>query len=320
MQPKIVFIVNPKAGKGKGVDALIDAIYDAAKKEGEGAWVYETKGVQDAERFATTFIKNNPEDEIRLYACGGDGTMNEVLNAVMTHQAATGKKNVCIGLVPIGSGNDFCKNFGSLKRALNIEAQLKADPIPSDALRFVEVVDGKEKVRYCANMFNIGFDCNTADLAANYKKIPLVTGSMAYLISVFTNLIQKRGANLRIKVDGEVVHEGKLLLNSIANGPYCGGGIKSNPTASIHDGLMDINVVSDISRIAMLKLLPRYMKGTHMEMKEVEKFIKVYTAKEVVITPLDKSMRLCTDGEISDSGEITITVERDAFWFLKPQS
>ncbi len=320
MQPKIVFIVNPKAGKGRGVDALIDEIYDAAKKEGEGAFVYETKGIQDAERFAATFIRNNPEDEIRLYACGGDGTMNEVVNAVMAHQRATGKKNVAIGLVPIGSGNDFCKNFGSLKKALNITAQLKAEPIPSDVLCYTETVDGQEKVRYCANMINIGFDCNVADLAANYKKIPLVTGSMAYLISVFTNLIQKRGANLKIMIDGKVVHEGKVLLNSIANGPYCGGGIKSNPSASIHDGVMDINVVSDINRLGIFKLLPRYMKGTHMEMKEVDKIIKVYTTKEVTITPLDGTMRICIDGEIESSSEITITAQRDAFRFLKPQS
>ena len=77
-------------------------------------------------------------------------------------------------------------------------------------------------------------------------------------------------------------------------------------------------MVSNVNRRVLLKLLPRYMKGTHMALKGIDKYIKVYTAKEVTVTPLKGEMKLCTDGEISLSGPLHLSVEQGAFTFLKP--
>ncbi len=85
-------------------------------------------------------------------------------------------------------------------------------------------------------MFNIGFDCNVADMTANMKKKPFISGSLAYLLSIFVMLIKKKGAKLLIELDGEKKYCGPLLT-SLANGSYCGGGIKSNPLVSIKDGI-----------------------------------------------------------------------------------
>lgn len=73
-------------------------------------------------------------------------------------------------------------------------------------------------------MFNIGFDCNVVDLAGRLKQYPLLTGSVAYMAAVVGILVKKKGADLKIQLDDQLVHQGPLLLTALANGSYCGGG------------------------------------------------------------------------------------------------
>ena len=101
-------------------------------------------------------------------------------------------------------------------------------------------------------MFNIGFDCNVADMTAKMKKKPLISGSMAYLFSIFAILIKKKGANLKIELDDIVKYEGPLLLTSLANGCFCGGGIKSNP---LYSGKRYIGSEHTVCPIFMLYLI-----------------------------------------------------------------
>lgn len=311
---KIIFVVNPKAGKGKGIDKLKETISKTSETMGIPAGFYMTKGVGDAEAFARVAVAEAEQqgEEIRLIACGGDGTLNEVVNGIMGHHCAS------VGVMPIGTGNDFVRNFPYTGDFLSVADQLRGKLFKSDVMEYKGVIDGKEQVRYCANMFNIGFDCNVADLTAHLKEYPFIKGSFAYLAAVAGTFVKKKGAKLQVEIDGRVVEEGDVLLTAIANGGFCGGGVNSAPKASLEDGLMDVNIVYNVTRRDFLRLFPHYSKGTHMELPDIEKYLCFKQCKTATITPLDKTMRLCADGEIYDAEEIHIKMIPSGVNFLLP--
>ena len=305
---KTVFIINPRAGQGKKVQALINKINNLTDFESE---IYITKSVGDA----TLYVKSYCEafGPARFIACGGDGTLNEVLNGAIGFQDAE------IGVMPVGTGNDFCRNFKGIGNFHDALCQITGNSVMCDAIQYKTVANGKTVTGYCANMFNIGFDCNVADLKGEIEKKPFVSGATSYLISIFVNLIRKKGANVRIEMDGTEKHAGKLLLTSIANGCYCGGGIKSNPLASVSDGRININIIKNVSRLQFLYLLPFYMKGNFLKLKNIDKVILSETCSKVKLTPLDGTIRLCVDGEIIDGGETEFTICHNAFRFVLPE-
>lgn len=311
---RIIFVINPKAGKGKGIDKLVEKIRSTSEKTGIKASTYMTKAVGDAEAFADLIGKETASsgEEVRLIACGGDGTLNEVLNGAIRYD------NLTVGVMPIGTGNDFCRNFPDEGDFLDVEAQLKGKVVKCDAIRYSGLLAGKEQTRYCANMFNIGFDCNVVDLTAKLKTYPMIKGSFAYLLGVAVTYIKKKGAKLRVELDGKVIEDGPLLLTAIANGGFCGGGVHSSPYASVNDGIMDVNVIFNVSRLDFLKKFPHYAKGTHMELPDINQILYAGTCRKARITPLDGTMRLCTDGEIIDAGAIDFEMVPEAFNLLLP--
>ena len=180
-------------------------------------------------------------------------------------------------------------------------------------------MQSNEVVAYIMNHFHYPLICN---IWGNHEK--------AILTSDFNGFSSQRGVDCAKHtaslltpettdyLNRELIHDGPLLLNSIANGPFCGGGIKSNPTAKVDDGLMDVNVVKDVSRTYFLKLFPQYQKGTHMSMPNIDRTIKTARCRMLKITPKSEGARLCIDGEMTDAGEITITMKEKAFRFLAP--
>lgn len=308
---KTVFVINPKAGQGTGLEKLIESIRNAANKLKADVEIYVTKAIGDAERYVREYCK--VFGGARFIACGGDGTLGEVLNGAIEQPDSQ------IGVMPYGTGNDFRRNFGSQEDFLDVEAQITADCTRCDAIRYTKETDGKKQARYCANMFNIGFDCNVADLTAKMKTRPFISGSLAYFISIFAILIKKKGANLAIELDGREKHKGPLLLTAISNGKFCGGGLKSNPLGVINDGLMDVNIVYNISRLNFLTKLPFYIRGTHIKLKNIENVIFSTKCKKIAVTPLNGKMRICVDGEIEDAERTEFEIVPAAFDFVVPK-
>jgi len=307
---KTVFVINPMAGKGNNTNTLISKIKKVIKDTGAEAEIYVTRAVGDACRYVRDFAAKH--GGARFIACGGDGTLNEVLNGV----AETDECEV--GVIPIGTGNDFCRNFGDEICFDDITGQLCGKSAKCDAIKYSTCIDGREKQGYCANMFNIGFDCNVADLTARVKQKTFARGSLAYFVSILVTLIKKKGANLKIDIDGKEMHNGRLLLTSVANGSYCGGGIKSNPLAELNDGLINVNIIKNVSRMRFVSLLPYYMKGTFLKLKGIEKIIMSPKCKRITVTPCEGKMRLCIDGEITDAGKIEFEIVHNAFNFVLP--
>ena len=307
---KNVFIVNPCAGQGKGTDRFIDFINESCLFAGADYEVYVTKSVGDATVFVSDYIKN--KGSARFIACGGDGTLNEVINALVDMPGSE------VGVMPEGTGNDFCRNFITDASYRDAISQINGKSVCCDAIKYTTTINGVAHSGYCANMINIGFDCNVADMTSEMKKKPFISGSMAYYVSILAKLIKKDGASLKIELDGKEVHNGPLLLTSIANGSYCGGGVKSNPTAAVSDGFMDVNIVNNVSRIRFLKLLPHYIKGDFHSLKNIEDVVKTYKCKKMTVTPIGESIRICNDGEIYDAGKTEFEIVPKAFNFVVP--
>jgi diacylglycerol kinase (ATP) len=307
-----IFILNPAAGQGDASN-LSGIINNAAQVLGETVEIYYTQGIKDAERYTRTVCQGKmPEDAVRFYACGGDGTINEVVNGCF------GFPNVEIGLVPTGTGNDYVRDYNKPDAFLDIEDQLKGKSIPVDLFRYKGFIDGKDQIRYCANMINIGFDANVVYRVSKLKKWPLIRGSLAYMLGIFVELIQKNGTNLKLEFEDGTGYDGKMLLVAVAIGSYCGGGIKGLPLAKADDGLLDVQIIKDASRRLFVHLLPKYVKGTHLEDKKAQKILMYKQMKRINITPNEGFTRICVDGELEMAGPLEIEIVPKSMNFIVP--
>ncbi len=307
---KTVFIVNPKAGQKKANETFVAEILKTAEKLGIEVEVIKTTCVGDGTRIAKECCEKF--GTVRLIACGGDGTLNEVVNGTIDFP------DVEIGAIPMGTGNDFCRNFQN-EGAFTIENVLLGTAQKCDLIRFDTEVEKKVRTRYCVNMFNIGFDCEVADLTGTMKQKPFISGGFAYFISIFIALVQKKGANLKISLDGEEAHNGPLLLSAISNGCFCGGGIKSNPIGSVQDGEIEINIIKNVTRTRLLTLLGSYMNGTFIHKKGIERFIETKKCKTIDLEVFSENFRISVDGEVIDGGNTKFSVVPKAFSFIVPK-
>lgn len=310
---RYIFFVNPKAGQGKGVNKLIDNIREITDRYGFKTDVFVTTGSLDAERKAKLAIEKLNGEEARFYACGGDGTANEVLNGIYGHD------NISLGIIPIGTGNDTVRNFKKGGDFLDIEKQIMGKDEKIDVVKCTGNLNGKYDSRYFVNMCNIGFDCNVAEFAGRLKKKPLIAGSAAYIIAVFGMFIEKKGISLSITENDKLLKQGKMLLCAISNGSYCGGGICSSPKAVMNDGKFDLNIVYDLPRTKFLKMFPSYTKGTHFDSPEAEYLAFEKKCTKLSIKPYNiEEFFICTDGEIFTTDGIDMEICPKAVNFIVP--
>lgn len=305
------FFINPAAGQGKGIDKLAAEIETAAEELNIDYEIYLTGGICDGERQASRFAEIQNGTPARFYACGGDGTLNEIINGAAAYS------NIEVGCVPIGTGNDMVRNFPG-RNFLDIKKQIRGNSEEIDLMRYRVVAGGKRQTRYCANMFNIGFDCNVVELAGRLKKKPLISGSAAYLLAVLGMFIKKKTISLYLTEGEEVLVDGEVLLCAVANGSYCGGGLKTSPQSDVQDGVFDLNVIRDVTRREFLKLFPVYMKGAHLGAPGIEDVITVKRCTGLKLQSKKKSFFLCADGEITAVQSAEFEMAPKAVRFILP--
>ena len=303
---KHIFIVNPVAGQGAAQKQLI------CELERRTLDFYLTKSSADCENYIKGICEANLSENIRFYACGGDGTLNDVVNGIF------GFENVEAACIPLGSGNDFIRNFdipaGSFR---DIDKQLSGNAVTVDLIKYTEKSINPE-IRYATNMFNIGFDCNVVAKTAEVKKYPLVSGSLAYFISILIMLIKKEGADLKINFDDGTGHEGPVLLTAIGNGAFCGGGIKGVSLAFPDDGLLDVCVIKNVPRRVFVALFSKYANGTYLEDKRAKDVFIYRQCRKITVKGNKGFWRLCVDGEIKDAVEIEFEIVPHAMRFSLP--
>ena len=301
---KHIFIINPEAGKGKALTEIKPMIerFSADYPE-KNIEIYITKDVGDGEIAARNFCENAAE-ELRIYACGGDGSLNEVANGVK------GFSNVELGCVPVGTGNDFVRNFENKEFFSDIKKQLGGKSVSIDLMKCND--------RYSINMLNLGFDSNVAAEASRLKRTTVLSGFMAYIGGIFVVFKEKYGFKVSVKVDDMEEKSGEMLLCAIANGGFCGGGFHSSLAASLDDGLMDAYLIHKISKPKFLTLLPGYRTGKYIYSKTAQKCVEHFKCKKIHIKAQEE-FKLCNDGEIFNEKEIDISIEENAVRFIIPE-
>ena len=300
---KHIFIINPEAGKGKAlteIKPLIERTFSDLPNE--KLEIYITKAIGDGEVAARKYCETESEP-FRIYACGGDGTLNEVANGIK------GFKHAELGCVPVGTGNDFVRNFANKEFFSDIKKQINGKAIAIDLIKCND--------RYSINMLNLGFDSNVAAEASRLKKTTILSGFMAYIGGIFVVLKEKYGFKVSVKVDDMEEKNGEMLLCAIANGGFCGGGFHSSLSASLDDGLMDAYLIHKISKPKFLTLLPGYRTGKYIYAKAAQNCVEHFKCKKIHIKAQEE-FKLCNDGEIFNEKELDISIEEDAVKFIIP--
>ncbi|GAB5602907.1 diacylglycerol kinase family lipid kinase [Thermus sp. FJN-A] len=249
-------IVNPAAGRGK-VGRLSGAILKAARERGARAFLTEGPG------HATELAQKAPLGA-RVVAVGGDGTVHEVLKGL------AGAEKV-LGVVPIGSGNDFARMLG-LRHLSWPEALELALEAPEEAVD-LGLVNGEP---FGASL-GIGFDALVARKALTAPAF--LRGMPRYLYALFLVLKDLRLPGGRVLVDGEEVHQGRMLLLAAMNGPAYGGGIPIAPMADPRDGLLSVVLAGELSRLGVVLILPRLLLGRHLGHPQV----RAYAGRKVEV-------------------------------------
>ena len=285
---KKIHLINPCAGHGKGRKIL-----DKLKESGTADEIYVPKSASD---FSAYIAKRASEEEnVHFQVYGGDGTVYDTVNGIM---AAKDRKNVSFGVTRMGSGNDFARSFEG------------NEPRPIDLIKF--------NGRYSANMLNIGFDCSVVIRSHKFKKNPLISGSMAYILGVVSELVHKKPLVTSVRMelaDGTVktLENHAFLFIAVANGRFCGGGFEGAPAASTDDGLLDVLMVHDLKRREFIKLVADYRRGTHVDRetgRAVEKFADKIIYEKCRALHVDSVEYVCADGEILEDKSLDVTVER----------
>lgn len=286
---KYLIIINPIAGNGNGKKVL-PMIEEQMEKSGHTYKIIQTEQPQHG----TAIVQNNVDEFNHFISVGGDGTLNEVVNGLNYENAPT------LGVLPVGSGNDFSHNLGLNKNPEhNLEFNLNSHHqlIKTDVGIVKYKVKGDEKLyeKRFINSLGIGFDAYVAHINQNHK---VLSGVLSYLAAVIKALTRLTPLEIDAAIDGRSI-SGKKLLIAVGNGKTTGGGFYLTPKANVSDNKFDICFVDKISRIKLLKKLPLAIVNKLDGVKEVS----MSTFNEAKIN-LDTPYYVHVDGEvISDSVE-----------------
>jgi YegS/Rv2252/BmrU family lipid kinase len=282
-------IVNPTAGRGRAL-----AVWERARSAlGETANVEYAITSRPGE--ATVLARAAAERGCgRVVAVGGDGTVLEVANALVHRETA-------MAIVPAGTGNDTAANLGIPRDPIQA-ARLSLRGVPR-AIDAGEVDSGTKRT-YFVNIAGFGFD---AEVAARVNRMHrLVGGTVPYVVGVLGTLASFRAPPMRLLVDGQLYSQ-RVFLAAVGNGPSYGGGMRVVPEAVPDDGELDVCVIGHVSRLDVLKLVPRMYSGGHRSHPAV----RLRRCHEVRAES-DAAVRCQADGELIGSLPATFRVHHAA--------
>ena len=295
---KHLFIINPAAGSRDRTEAYKKKIREAFQGSEEEYRVEVSKAPGDCCRLAREAAESG--EEYRIYACGGDGTLNEVA------AGAAGFSNAAVTVFAGGSGNDFVKLFSDRDAFRDLDRLLDCQEVTFDLMK----VNGD----ICLNIASVGLDARIGTDVSNYKRIPLLQGFRAYAASTVVNVIRGISEHYVIKINGQTI-DGQQTMICACNGRYYGGGFNPVPTADPTDGILDVLVVRKVSRLQVPGVVGKYKAGRY---KELPHLVTHYRTDKVEIL-CDKPTPINLDGELRTWQDVTITVAEEKLRFFYPK-
>ena len=293
-----LFIINPAAGsynRTEEASAIIHKVCRARKLD------YEIR-VSTAPGECARIAREACEEgrELRIYACGGDGTLNEVVSGVAGHD------NAAVTVYSGGSGNDFVKLFDEPKAFFDLNRLMDADEATFDLIQCNDTL--------ALNICSVGLDARIGTDVSNYKRLPLLQGFRAYAASTVVNVIRGIAEHYVVEINGETI-DGNQTFICVCNGRYYGGGFNPIPEADPSDGMLDVLVVKGISRLQVPMAIGKYKDGRYKELGHLATYYKT----DKVVIRCDKPTPINVDGELRIAETVEMSVAKEKIRFFYPK-
>ena len=295
---KHLFIINPAAGSRNQYERYQAEIHAACHARNLDYRVAVSQVPGDCTRLALEAAQSG--EEYRIYACGGDGTLNEVASA------AAGYPNVAVTVFSGGSGNDFIKIFDDSTAFFDIHRLLDADEAVFDMIRCND--------HLALNTCCVGLDARIGNDVARYKRMPMLGGFRAYAASTLVNIFRGISEHYVIDVEGHCI-DGRETFVCICNGRYYGGGFNPVPEADPSDGKLDVLVVRHLSRLEIPAVIGKYKEGRY---RELGRYARYFRTDRIKVT-CDRPTPINLDGETRTEtvAEFTVADEKLRFFYPK---
>ena len=295
---KHLFIINPAAGSKDRTKMYTESIKKACGKRGLDYEIAVSAAPGECTRLTREAALTG--EEYRVYACGGDGTLNEVV------AGAAGHDNVAVSVLSGGSGNDFVKLFDDPEAFFDLERLLDAEEVTFDLIRCNEDI--------ALNICSVGLDARIGTDVASYKRLPGLSGFRAYVVSTVVNVIRGIAEHYVVQINGETI-DAKQTMICVCNGRFYGGGFNPMPTADPTDGVLDVLLVKKVSRLQVPAVIGKYKSGRY---KELPKLIRHFRTDKVTIL-CDKPTAINLDGELRVAEKVEMSVAGEKVRFFYPK-
>ena len=239
-------------------------------------------------------------EEYRIYACGGDGTLNEVVSG------AAGYPNAAVTVFSGGSGNDFVKLFDEPKAFFDLERLLDCEEAHFVLIRCNDDLS--------LNICSVGLDARIGTDVANYKRIPLLHGFRAYAVSTVVNLFRGIAEHYVVEVNGERIDAEQTFV-CVCNGRFYGGGFNPVPEADPTDGLLDVLLVKKVTLLQVPAIIGKYKAGRYKELPHLVRHLRTRSIKIIC----DKPTPISLDGEVRTAREVNMTLAEEKLRFFYPR-
>ena len=295
---KHLFIINPAAGSKDRTEVYRQQIESVCGKRGLDYTIAVSKAPGNCKEIAREAAQSG--EEYRIYACGGDGTLNEVVSGV------AGYNNVAVTMFVGGSGNDFVKIFNDTAPFQDLNQLLDCEEATFDLVRVNDDIS--------LNICSVGLDARIAADVANYKRLPLLSGFRAYAASTVVNVIRGIAEPYVVEIQGKTLR-GERTMICVCNGRFYGGGFNPVPEADPADGLLDVLVIKKVSRLLVPKVVGKYKDGRYKELADLVQHFKTDKLRITCTKPTCVNL----DGEARSAEVIDISVAQEKLRFFYPK-
>ena len=295
---KHLFIINPAAGSYNRTDEYSEVIHKVCRARKLSYEVRVSTAPGECTRIAREAAGTG--EELRIYACGGDGTLNEVV------AGAAGFENAAVTVYSGGSGNDFVKIFDEPKAFFDLNRLMDADEVAFDLIRCNEDI--------ALNICSVGLDARIGTDVSRYKRLPLLHGFRAYAASTVVNVAKGIAEHYSVEVDGETIDD-EFTFVCVCNGRFYGGGFNPVPEADPTDGKLDILLVKKVSRTQVPFIIGKYKDGRYRELSEYARYIKSDSIRIIC----DKPTPINLDGEMRMAKTVQMKVAEEKIRFFYPK-
>ena len=293
-----LFIINPAAGSRDRTESYREKIRAVCESRGLHYEIQVSQTPGDCRRLTRAAAETGRE--YRIYACGGDGTLNEVADG------AAGFANAAVTVFSGGSGNDFVKIFDDPRAFFHLERLLDAEEVTFDMIRC-----NKTKA---LNICSVGLDARIGTDVSRYKRLPLLHGFRAYAASTVVNLCKGISEHYVVEIDGQRI-DGEFTFVCACNGRYYGGGFNPVPEADPTDGLLDVLLVDKVNLLMVPGLIGKYKNGRYRELSHL---VRHYKTKKLKIF-CDQEVPVNVDGEALFAKEVEFAIAEEKLRFFYPR-